>query len=310
MQFYLIVFIALILGAITIELISKALKLKSNILFIGFFGAFTGVLIGSLIGVPLSKLPGIFGTWLPIVITIISTIGAASLFLSQKENITSFFTAFNRILGAFRPPTSQAPKSTNEILVDTSVIIDGRILDIVKTGFISAKLLVPKFVLEELQNVADSSEMLKRNRGKRGLEILDSLKKQKNVAIEVLEEDLPKERDVDSKLIQLAKKRTTDILTTDYNLNKIARFQGVSILNINELANALKTILLPGETLSIKIVQEGKGKRQGLGYLADGTMVVVEDGDQLIGEEVQVEVTKILQTAAGRMIFAKLLKRE
>ncbi|MCB0100136.1 MAG: PIN domain nuclease, partial [Caldilineaceae bacterium] len=187
---------------------------------------------------------------------------------------------------------------------DTSVIIDGRIADIAGTGFILGKMAVPRFVLNELQYIADSSEVLRRNRGRRGLEMLDKLQNNPEVEIEFIDMDPEDAQQVDDKLISLAMELDAAVVTNDYNLNRVARLQGVTILNINELANAVKSILLPGEELSLKIIQEGKESGQGVGYLEDGTMVVVENGRQYVNQEVLVHVTKILQTNAGRLIFA------
>lgn len=191
------------------------------------------------------------------------------------------------------------------ILVDTSVIIDGRISDIVQTGFISKTLVVPRFVLAELQNIADSDNQIRRNRGRRGLEILNDLRQSKIVKIELTDEDPQDIKEVDAKLVELAYKHNADILTTDYNLNRVATIQKVKVLNINELAHSLKPVVLPGEELTVKIVQVGKEKNQGVGYLPDGTMIVVENGDKLVGKEIKTEVTRIFQTVAGKMIFVK-----
>lgn len=190
------------------------------------------------------------------------------------------------------------------VILDTSAIIDGRILDICKTSFLETKLIVPRFVLRELQIIADSSDSVKRQRGKRGLEILHNIQKEGNITIQ--EEDFLEIEDVDTKLIRLAKLLDAKIVTVDFNLNRVAGLQGVKILNVNELANALKTVVLPGESLETKIIKEGKEYNQGVGYLDDGTMVVVEGGRKLIGKTLVVNVTTVLQTQAGKMIFAKV----
>ncbi|MDQ2816963.1 MAG: TRAM domain-containing protein [Candidatus Eremiobacteraeota bacterium] len=191
-------------------------------------------------------------------------------------------------------------------LLDTSVIIDGRILEIVQSGFMDGSLLVPKFVLKELQSIADSLDPIKRSRGRRGLEILNHLREICG-NLEVYDHDVP-ERDVDGKLVTVARQLHAQILTNDYNLNRVARLQGITVLNINELANAVKPVVLPGEEMSVAIVKDGKEPNQGIGYLEDGTMIVVENGRSAKGEQVGVQVTSVLQTAAGRMIFAKLKK--
>jgi uncharacterized protein YacL len=190
-------------------------------------------------------------------------------------------------------------------LVDTSAIIDGRIADIAKTGFIPGRLLIPRFVLNELQYVSDSADNLRRQRGRRGMEVLSELQKETSVPVTITDIDVEGIREVDERLVVLARQLSCPILTNDYNLNRVAELQGVTVLNINELANAVKAILLPGETLEMKIIQEGKEYGQGVGYLEDGTMVVIEDGHKYIGKTIEITVTKVLQTAAGRMIFAK-----
>jgi len=192
------------------------------------------------------------------------------------------------------------------VLLDTSVIIDGRIADIAHTGFVAGTILVPKFVLNELQHIADSPEVLRRNRGRRGLEVLNRLTKESIVPVRFTDQDVPGVREVDDKLVILAKQLNCAVITNDYNLNHVAQLQGVSVLNINELANAVKAVFLHGEALSVKIIQEGREAGQGVGYLEDGTMVVVDDGRAHQNEQVSVVVTKVLQTTAGRMIFAKL----
>lgn len=194
--------------------------------------------------------------------------------------------------------------SNTQILVDTSAIIDGRIADIVKTGFVHGKLLVPRFVLAELQNIADSEEPMRRSRGRRGLEMLNLIRENPAVELDIIEENPADVKEVDHKLVYLAREYGTNILTTDYNLNRVATIEKVKVLNINELANSIKAVVIPGEEMRVKVVQKGKEKNQGLAYLEDGTMIVVENGDKLIGKDIDVEVTRIFQTVAGKMIFA------
>ncbi len=194
----------------------------------------------------------------------------------------------------------EAPK-----VLDTSVIIDGRIADICKLGFLEGTLVIPRFVLSELQNIADSPEPLRRTRGRRGLDILNEIQKQVTIDVRISEVDFPDMREVDAKLVRLAKDMSAKIVTNDFNLNKIAQFQGIDVLNINDLANALKPIVLPDEDFVIKIIKEGNEPGQGVGYLDDGTMVVIENGGKLIGKEVKVRVTSVLQTSAGQMIFTR-----
>ena len=197
-------------------------------------------------------------------------------------------------------------EKTDTVVLDTSAIIDGRVVDIIKTSFIEARLVVPRFVLKELQTIADSADAIKRQRGRRGLEILHMIQNDARFNLVVHEEDFPDTHDVDAKLVRLAKLLEAKIFTVDFNLNRISELQGVKVLNINELANALKSVVLPGEAIEIKPIKEGKEHNQAIAYLEDGTMVVVEEARRLIGQNVRVTITSVLQTQAGRMVFAKL----
>jgi uncharacterized protein YacL len=206
-----------------------------------------------------------------------------------------------RIIAAFR----DSSKLHQYKVLDTSVIIDGRIADICETGFLEGTLVVPQFVLRELQQVADSSDSLKRNRGRRGLDILQKIQKMSGVHVQIVETDFPEVREVDLKLIELARKLNGKIVTNDFNLNKVAQLRGVQVLNINELANSLKPVVLPGEVMRVFILKEGKEAGQGVGYLDDGTMVVVDQGKRALGKTIEVTVTSVLQTTAGKMIFCR-----
>lgn len=199
--------------------------------------------------------------------------------------------------GGFRPGEAK--------LLDTSVIIDGRIADLVETGFLDGVLVIPSFVLAELQHIADSSDVLKRNRGRRGLDVLNRIQKESKVKVQVLEIDFDDLQEVDSKLVRLAKQNQGKVVTNDFNLNKVCELQGVQVLNINDLANALKPVVLPGEELTVQVIKDGKEYNQGVAYLDDGTMIVIEGGREYIGGKLDVSVTSVLQTSAGRMIFAK-----
>jgi uncharacterized protein YacL len=206
------------------------------------------------------------------------------------------------------PVEPEANKPMKSILVDTSVIIDGRIADIARAGFVPGKLLVPRFVLAELQNIADSSDSMRRSRGRRGLEALNDIRNMGDVDMEVIEDDPTEIAEVDAKLVRLARSFGAQVLTTDYNLNRVAQIEGVRVLNINELANAIRPVVLPGEQMMVRVVQAGKEKHQGVGYLSDGTMIVVDQGDKLIGQEVLCEITRVFQTVAGKMLFAAPIK--
>ena len=202
---------------------------------------------------------------------------------------------------------SRQDQKDEMILLDTSVIIDGRIADICKTGFLDGKFIVPRFVLKELQQIADSADSLKRERGRRGLDILGKLQKNSNIDVKIHNDDFPEIKEVDLKLVKLAKVLSAKIFTNDYNLNKVSEIQGIRVLNVNELANSLRPVVLPGEMIETRLIKEGKEYNQGVGYLEDGTMIVVDNGRRLIGQNVNVVVGSVLQTAAGRMIFGKLL---
>jgi uncharacterized protein YacL len=202
----------------------------------------------------------------------------------------------------------QEKEAQERVLLDTSIVIDGRIKDLYKSGFLEAKLIIPRFVLKELQQIADSTDPIKRQRGKRGLEILNSLQEELKAQLIIQEEDFPDLTEVDAKLVRLAKILDAKILTVDFNLNRIATLEGIKVLNINELANALKPVVFPGEVIEVKLIKPGKEYNQAVGYLDDGTMIVVEDALRFLGQQVKVVVTSVLQTPAGRMIFTKLEK--
>ncbi len=225
--------------------------------------------------------------------------------VQKKEDLLALFRSSRH-----QPAAEGEGREVAARILDTSAIVDGRIADICRTGFLEGRLIVPRFVLNELQSVADSEDPLKRNRGRRGLEILNALQRQENVEVLIEEMDFAELSGVDSKLVALAKSLNLPIMTTDFNLNKIAELQGVRVLNVNELANSLKPVVLPGESLTLTVIKEGKEPGQGVGYLDDGTMVVVEGGKKYIGKEVRTVVTSTLQTAAGRMIFASLGDRQ
>ncbi|MEQ8197291.1 MAG: PIN/TRAM domain-containing protein [Clostridiaceae bacterium] len=271
----------------------------SEILF-GAVGAIIVLIITSLISLPLNKLYPIIGPILFTMVNIIAAVIGADVAIKKKEDITN-------LLLSIRKGTKDKKTKTKGIskVLDTSVIIDGRIFDICQTGFVEGPLVIPSFVLDELRHISDSSDSLKRNRGRRGLDILNRIQKELSIEVEIWEGDFPEISEVDSKLLKLAQKLSGKVITNDYNLNKVAEFQGVPVLNINELANAIKPVVIPGEEMHIQVVKDGKESGQGVAYLDDGTMIVVEGGRKFIGEELDVTVTSVLQTAAGRMIFAK-----
>lgn len=311
---YQLVLISFGLAAILAIAATRLSRLKANVFFISVFATIVGLLIGTLAYLPLSKLPGIFGVWIPVVFYVASVIAAVALFLSRRKAIEQTMDTISKLVNVVvhlpqvaKPTVLAGKERPKEILVDTSVLIDGRILDIARTGFLPGKLIVPKFILNELQNIADSAEPMRRAKGRRGLDVLNSLKKETSLRVEQTIENLSEHKAVDSKLIHLGKMRGNEVLTTDYNLNKVAQIEGVRVLNINELSQALRPVLIPGEGMELKIVQAGKEKNQGVGYLPDGTMIVIEDAANLVGETVSVEIKRVLQTAAGKMFFATII---
>jgi uncharacterized protein YacL len=272
-------------------------------LLAGILGLVVGLIIAALLVFPLSLLPSPFRQILPFVAAVLFGYFGIVLMITRQNDL------FSLIRGQLPDRSSGRQRVTTNsrsVLLDTSVIIDGRIADISRTGFLDGEMLVPRFVLNELQHIADSSDGLRRRRGRRGLEMLRRLQDDSVTPVRVADMDIEGVHEVDDKLVLLAKRMRCPIVTNDYNLNRVAQLQGVRVLNINELANAVKALFLPGESLDIDIIQEGKEVGQGVGYLDDGTMVVVEDGKSYIGRKVEVTVTKVLQTAAGRMLFARI----
>jgi len=296
---------------------SQLTRIPTHDLMSGAVGGIIGLIISTLFS---SSFVGItfFGPLLAVLLSIFLGYLGLTIGMKRREDILGFFNFFPR----FRDRGDKADKADktdkqkeekadlpiNPLqykILDTSVIIDGRIADIVKTGFIEGILLIPSFVLEELRHIADSSDLLKRNRGRRGLDILNQISKETVIKVHIHEQDFEDINEVDSKLVRLGQVLSSPLLTNDYNLNKVAELQGVKVLNINELANALKPIVLPGEEMLVQVMKEGKEPGQGVAYLDDGTMIVVDMGRRYMGQNVTVLVTSVLQTAAGRMIFAK-----
>jgi uncharacterized protein YacL len=285
-------------------------RVSVQTLFASLIGLMVGLLVAALLAFPLSLLPAPLGPILPFAgVLLLGYLGVAVFVMRQNE----LFTMFKNISAKSSAAAGEAETPTiaatwNEgrtILLDTSVIIDGRIADIARTGFLPGTLLIPRFVLTELQYIADSSDGLRRQRGRRGMEVLSHLQHEPGIPVRLSDIDVEGVREVDDKLVILARQLHCPILTNDYNLNRIAELQGVMVLNVNELANAVKSVLLPGENMTVRVIQEGKEQNQGVAYMDDGTMVVVENGREYMNKEVSVNVTKVLQTAAGRMIFAK-----
>ena len=268
----------------------------------GAIGLIIGLIIATLFGNSFSGIPFV-GSYIPIIVSIALGYLGMSVGAKKKEDLLGIFSLFK--FGS-KDKTSKGDTKPKHKVLDTSVIIDGRIADICKSGFIEGPLVIPNFILEELRHIADSSDLLKRNRGRRGLDILNKIRKELDVVVQITDKDYEDIAEVDSKLVKLTQELDGYVVTNDYNLNKVAELQGVKVLNINELANAVKPVVLPGEEMVVQVIKDGKESGQGVAYLDDGTMIVVENGRRVVGETVTVLVTSVLQTAAGRMIFAKL----
>lgn len=281
-------------------------KSTTQSLLASLIGLVVGLIVGALLSFPLSLLPDPFGSILPFIGAVFFAYLGVSIFRMRQQDIFGFISS---IRGGKAPDKEGNATSSwaesRTILLDTSVIIDGRIADISRTGFLPGSLLIPRFVLNELQYIADSPDNLRRQRGRRGMEVLSTLQKEPNIPVRISDIDVEGMREVDDKLVVLARQLRCPILTNDYNLNRIAELQGVTVLNVNELANAVKSVLIPGEMMTVQVIQEGREPGQGVAYMDDGTMVVVENGREYIDRSIQVVVTKVLQTAAGRMIFAR-----
>ncbi len=275
-----------------------------EILLGGTAGLIVGILVGVLSSYPLSMIHGA-GSYLTIGIFFLS------VYIGLKIGTRRAFDVFKMFpVGTDKGKKDIPDSGANYKVIDTSAIIDGRVYDVCLSNFLEGSLIVPTFVIEELQHIADSSDNIRRNKGRRGLELLSKMQKNSNIKIDIIETNIHKEKEVDAKLIRLCKELKASIITNDYNLNKVAELQGITVLNFNELANAVKVIVYPGETMHINIIKEGKETGQGVGYLDDGTMVVVEDAYNEIGHDLEVMVTSVFQTAAGRMIFTRKLREE
>lgn len=271
-----------------------------------FIGLVFGLIMGALFAVPLGLLPRPWGEWMPSLAAIISAYVSITIFGNRADDFIQLGNNLFRRRESAAPEIPETPRAAElQILMDSSAIIDGRILDISRTGFVPGTLVVPGFVLRELQHIADESNTQRRNRGRRGLEILEEMKRESKVPVVVLDADVENVREVDHKLVALARQLDAQLLTTDSVLNKTAKLQGVQVLNVNELANAVKAMFLPGEVISIQVIAEGREPGQGVGYLDDGTMVVVEDGRRYIDRTIDVVIIRMIQTAAGKMYFAR-----
>ncbi|MGM0369534.1 MAG: PIN/TRAM domain-containing protein [Bacillota bacterium] len=297
-------------------------KIPGQDILSGIMGLVIGLLLGVLISISfsISSIPR-FGLSIQVLINFILGYLGWTLGVNKREEFLTGINCFNNKNNNDNKENNyssevkgQLPQNNNDDveelqstykILDTSAIIDGRVADICKTSFIEGVLVIPEFVLEELQHIADSSNILKRNRGRRGLDILNKIQNEIDIPVLISSKDYDDIKEVDRKLVKLAQELNGQVVTNDYNLNKVSELQGVSVLNINELANAVKPVVLPGEEMEVKIIKDGEEPGQGVGYLNDGTMIVVDDGKDHIGEDLDVLVTSVLQTSAGRMIFAK-----
>ena len=284
---------------------AKLLKMPLNEVLAGLLGLGIGLIIANLLGAAFIPVP-LVGSYIPIFLSVILGFTGINVAIRKREELASLSLPAFLGGGKDRNKEKAVAQPGHYKILDTSVIIDGRIADICKSGFIEGTLLIPGFVLEELQHIADSSDLLKRNRGRRGLDILNRIQKEMGVFVQIDNRNFDDVAEVDAKLVRLGQLIKGKILTNDYNLNKVAELQGVTVMNINELANAVKPVVLPGEEMVVHVVKDGKESGQGVAYLDDGTMIVVDNGRKHLGDTIDVLVTSVLQTAAGRMIFAKL----
>ena len=278
----------------------------------GAVGAVIALIIMFFLARPLNDIGGSLGPIIYVLVNLLSAILGMKIMVEKKDDIDNMLLSMKKT-NALKEKASKEKKAKASAkmgkvipkVLDTSVIIDGRIFDICKTGFIEGPLVIPNFVLDELRHISDSSDSLKRTRGRRGLDILNKIQKELDIETQIWEGDFPKIAEVDAKLLKLSQTLDGKVITTDYNLNKVAEVQGVPVLNINELSNAIKPVVIPGEEMTVEVVKDGKEASQGVAYLDDGTMIVVEGGKKYISKTIDVIVTSVLQTAAGRMIFAK-----
>ena len=285
------------------EIICRLQKIPTQNFAAATIGLIVALIIANLLAYSLSFIP-IIGSYLPIILSVIMGALGINMGINKKDEIVNFFGYFKNINKVRKK--ENITYFVHPKILDTSVIIDGRILDICQTEFLEGELIIPRFVLSELQHIADSSDSLKRNRGRRGLDVLNKMTKIKKNRVKIVGKDYNEPKEVDAKIIRLAKDIKAKVITNDYNLNKVAQLEGIPVLNINDLSNALKAVILPGEEMNTQIIKEGKEPEQGIAYLDDGTMIVVEDGHKYIGKKVNILVTSILQTPAGRMIFGRM----
>jgi len=297
--------IILLVSIVALFITRKLMRTSFPFVFIGIVGLVLGLLVGALLAIPLSRLPGDYGKWLPMIVNVFAAVAVLDLFLGQAK---SFSRYFNRVTSGQTDIAGFDLNLLPEIIADTSVLIDGRIAEMANTGFMVLPIAVPTCVIDELHALADSRDKIKKEKGDRGLEVLEAIRQNGHIALRVIDKEIKGKDGVDSKLVVLAKERGSRLLTTDVALSRSASIQGVVVLNINDLANSLKPMVYPGEILELSVVQKGKSKGQGVGYLVDGSMVVIEGGDNLVNTTVNCRVDRVFQTSTGRMLFAVLEK--
>jgi uncharacterized protein YacL len=299
-----------ILPYITVEparrLMTAVSEMSTGEFVAAVIGFLVGLLMGLLLGLPLANFPDPYGWMLPLGVSIVMGLGMMGLTVAKRGDLVASLTDVGILGRSDRGGRGEAAEQRLVTYVDTSAIIDGRLADVVASGFLWGSLVVPRFVLGELQHIADDAKPDRRGRGRRGLEVLSVLQKDHRVDLELTDEDVADVKAVDAKLVALARARGAAVLTTDYNLNRVAQLQGVRVMNLNQLANALKPAFLPGEEMRVRVIQAGKEPGQGVAYLDDGTMIVVEGGGSFLQHEIDVTVTRVLQTVAGRMVFAQV----
>jgi uncharacterized protein YacL len=302
------VFISLVIFVVVFAIIESFSRFSIKKIISDLLAIIVGLIMGALLSVPLSKLPDLYGEILPLIASITCVFSTLFLVNRLTPQIDKWIEMAGKLL-RFQPMHLPVKHeiSQAEALVDTSVLIDKRIVGIAKAGFLAQQIVIPKFILAELQNIADAKDGDRRDKGRRGLSALEELKKIKKGELTIISDDINEDMPVDAKLVAVAKKRGASLITTDFNLNKVASVQGVRVLNINDLAGSLRPDLLPGEEFEVKIVHIGKDKTQGVGYLADGTMIVVENASRLLDQGVEIKITRTLQTSAGKMYFARII---
>lgn len=307
--YYLVIIVSLGVFFAAVVVVENTAQMTFRKISVTIIASIIGLIISSLLAFPISKLPGIWGEAMPLSVSIISVLAMIILLNRNEkeieETIDTFYKFFIGIVTDNQK--QQSKKSSGEAYIDSSALIDGRLVEIIKNGFLNQEIIIPKFILNELQQIADSKDSSRRALGRRGLESVATIRKNKEIGVVVSDTILEKSEAADHKLLDLAKQSGGSLITTDYNLNKLAEAQGVRVLNINDLAKGLRINLLPGDEFMVKIVHLGKDNNQGVGYFDDGTMIVVENAKKYLEKQIKVKISRSLQTTAGKMYFAKIV---